>query len=128
MSLELSPLNNFWATIYIPTVSPTDGTTSGLSTGSVTAFLATSGDPDATAADATLSIACNHIGVASPTDGQFPTGTWLIAFPKSVLTVALLDQLFNVSGVDPYLIVEHSTTMRVETKLKYKRKRKADVA
>lgn len=125
MTLELSPLNNFWATIYIPTVSLTDGVESGLSTGTVTAFLATSGEPDAVAADATLSVACTHVGQASPTAGQFPTGTWLIAFPKSVLTVALLDQLF--ADTAPYLIVEHSTTMRVETKLKYKRARKADL-
>lgn len=125
MTLELSPLNAFFATIYVPTVSLTDGVESGLSTGTMTAFLASSGDPDETAADGTLSVACTHIGQASPSTGQFPTGTWLINFPKSILTVALLDQLFTSTA--PYLIVEHSTSMRVETKLKYKRSRKADL-
>jgi hypothetical protein len=125
MTLELSPKNNLWATIYIPTVSPTDGVESGLSTGTVTAFLAVSDDPDVIAADATLSVSCTHIGQANPTAGQFPTGTWLIAFPKSVLTSAILDLYFTDTA--PYLIVEHSTTMRVETKLRYKRSRKADL-
>jgi hypothetical protein len=125
MSLELSPLNAFFATIYVPTVSLTDGVESGLTTGTMTAFLATSPDPDATTADATLSVACTHIGQAVPSTGQFPEGTWLINFPKSVLAVALLDQLFETTA--PYLIVEHSTSMRVETKLKYKRSRKADL-
>lgn len=125
MTLELSPLNSLFATIYVPTVSLTDGVESGLTTGTMTAFLATSPDPDAVAADGTLSVACAHIGQASPTTGQFPLGTWLINFPKSVLTVTLLDQLFESTA--PYLIVEHSTSMRVETKLKYKRSRKADL-
>jgi hypothetical protein len=125
MTLILDPKNAFWATIYIPKVSLSDGTESGKTTGTVSAFLATSGDPDALAADSTLSVACTHIGQVSPTAGQFPLGTWLINIPKSALTTALLDQWFG--DTSPYLIVEDDDSMRVETKLKYKRSRKADL-
>jgi hypothetical protein len=125
-SHTLYPLNTLWRLVTIETVNASDGSTEGATTGTVTAFLAVSNEPDVTTADATLSVAATHVGVADPAAGQWPLGTWLITIPASVLTVALLDQLFTT--VTPYLIVERTGSDRVYEKLHYHRSRKADFA
>ena len=122
---DISPLNTFWRLYQIDTISSVDGSETGATTGSVTGFIATSNAPDATAADATLSVAGTHVGVASPAAGQWPLGTWLISIPGSSLTVALMDQLFNNNSTLPYLIIERTGSDRVSETLKYKRTKKA---
>lgn len=120
---DISPLNTFWRLYQIETVDATDGSESGQTTGTVTAFLATSNAPDATAVDGTLSVSATHVGVASPGAGQWPLGTWLITIPGSAMTVALMDQYFTTE--EPYLIVQRTGSDRVYEHLHYKRSKKA---
>lgn len=124
MSRPLNPLNKFFRTVVIEDVDDTTGATIPVVSGTLTAFLATSNEPDATAADATLSVTGTHVGVDVPDDTHpFPLGTWLVEIGGNTLTVSLLDSLFT--NATPYLIVIYSDLDRVYEKLTYQRTRKA---
>src|SRR5690349_12280123 len=127
MSRALNPLNKLFRTVLIEDVSGTTGATIPVVSGTLTAFLATSNSPTATAADGTLSVSGTHVGVSVPdATHPFPLGTWLIEIGGNALSVALLDSLFTTAT--PYLIVVYNDLDRVYEKLKYKRTRKADLA
>jgi hypothetical protein len=89
-----------------------------VSTGTVTAFLATDNGPTATAADATLSVSAVYTGAG---------GVWIATFDKTVMLASLLNTLFP-AGVTPYLIVENSTGIRVYVTCAYKASRPASTS
>lgn len=107
-------LNDFIQEVTIMDVDST-GTEIPVTTGTVTAFLATSNVPSATAADATLSVSAVYTGAG---------GVWLATFDKTVMTEAMLGSKFP-TGVTPYLIVETTGGIRVYVKCKYKASRPA---
>lgn len=109
--------NDFIQEVTILDVDAT-GTEIPVTTGTVTAFLATDNAPTATAADATLSVGAVYTGAG---------GVWLATFDKTVMLSTLLDSKFP-TGVTPYLIVENATGIRVYVKCKYKPARPATLA
>ena len=124
----LAPLNPLTRFIYIETIVA--GTRTPLTAGVVSGFLATSDDPEATAAHASLVAACTHVG-GQPTetggDEEHPDGTWEIKFDPTTHTVARLDPLFDETGNDPHLIIQ-TPYDRVTEKLRYQRSLRAEVA
>jgi hypothetical protein len=109
----LYPLNDFIRTLLLETVDPATGVTSPVDAGTVTGFLATSNNPTATAAHATLEVTGTYIGGAN----GFEDGTWLFEIDAVDLTATLLDTLFG--DVTPYFIVQMVGGVRVYEKLKY---------
>lgn len=114
MATALVPLNDLAFFVKLQEVSTSTGAKSPLTTGTVTAFLATSNAADAIAADPTLSVSATHIS----------GGKWLVFFDASVLTLSLLEGLF--AAVTPYLIVQQSNGFRVYEELVYSESREAD--
>jgi hypothetical protein len=110
-------LNDFIQEITIMDVDST-GTEVPVTTGTVSAFLATSNVPSATAADPSLSVSAVYTGAG---------GVWLATFDKSVMTEATLGTAFP-TGTTPYLIVETTGGIRVYVKCKYKASRPATIA
>lgn len=117
---ELSPLNDFDRTIQLEQIDSVTGTRTPLTTGDVTAFLATSPAPDAAAADGTLSVAAVHVGgnpkVAAGGETYKP-GTWLVHIDASALTVLLCTAQF--ANATPYLIVSVAGGVRKVGQLTY---------
>jgi hypothetical protein len=109
--------NDFIQEVTIMDVDAT-GTEVPVSTGTVTAFLATSNGPTATAADASLSVSAVYTGAG---------GVWLATFDKTAMLSTLLDSLFP-AGVTPYLIVENSGGIRVYVTCSYKASRPASTS
>lgn len=105
--LVLYALNDFFAKVALRQVDASTGVETALTTGTVTAFLATGYGPTATAADPALSVSATHLG----------KGVWLIAFDAAVLTTALLDPLFG--STPAYLIVQQPGGLRVYTPVTY---------
>jgi hypothetical protein len=107
---------------FIPAVTILDVDNAGaevpVTTGTVTAFLATSNSPTATAADPSLSVSATYTGA---------DGVWLAKFDKTVMLSTLLDAKFP-AGVTPYLIVENTTGVRAFVKCRYKASRPATLA
>lgn len=112
-TLELYPLNDFIAQVTLKDVDAT-GAEIPVTTGTVTAFLATSNGPTATAADPTLSVSAVYTGAG---------GVWLITIDAAVLTASLL--ALHFATVTPYLIVQKTGAVRVYAKCKYKAERAA---
>lgn len=98
---KLYPLNDFATFVKLKDISPTTGVVTPLTTGTVTAFLATSFGPTAVAADATLQTTAVHVG----------NGKWLVFLDAAVLTAALLNSKF--ASTPPYLIVQYAGGLRV---------------
>lgn len=113
--ITLYPLNDFFAKARLRSVNPATGVETPLTSGTVTAFLATSSGPTATAADPALSMSPVHL----------VDGVWLIFFDAAVLTTALLDPLFGTSA--PYLIVQQPGGVRVYTPVTYTTARPAEL-
>lgn len=111
---ELSPLNDFIFSLPVTDID-TDGSEIFVTTGTVSAFLATSPDPTADAADDNLRASLSYTGA---------NGVWLGRFDAATLTPTLLDATFATTP--PYLIVQRDGGFRVYEKLKYKASRKAD--
>lgn len=107
MATELSPLNDLAFFAKLQQVSTSTGAKTPLTSGTVTAFLATSNAADATAADASLSVSAVHV----------TGGKWLVFFDASVLTLTLLETHF--ASVTPYLIIEQEDGFRVYHELEY---------
>lgn len=117
-AFPLSPLNDKPILFKkLQEINEETGQKQALTTGTATAFLATSNAPDAEPADVTLSVDALHVS----------SGNWLAVFDASILTVDLLDDLFNVEGVTPYCIFTHSSGIRVYVELEYIRARAATV-
>lgn len=117
---ELTPLNDLDITIVLEDINTSTGTKTPITTGTVTGFLATSSAPDATTADATLSVTGTHVGgnpKLSGVTGNYDSGTWLFHLDASVLTIALLNTLFAQST--PYFIATKTNAVRKVGKLTY---------
>lgn len=79
-----------------------------ITTGTMSAFLATSNGPTATAADASLVGTCTHAG----------TGHWLVEFDAAILTASLLATHF--ASATPYCIVSIPNEFRDYVTLTYR--------
>lgn len=116
MAIYLYPLNDLSLEVKLKTVNSETGAKEALTTGTVTAFLATANTPTASAADATLSVSCVHIG----------SGKWLAQFDGATLTATLLNTLF--SAATPYCIVQAAGDIRAYVELTYSASREATVS
>ena len=110
---QLSPLNDFIASVTLNDVSSA-GVETPVTSGTVTAFFATSHTSDATAADASLTTSGVYTGAG---------GVWIVRFDAATLTKSLLDSKFT--SATPYLIVEVSGAVRVWKKCHYNESRAA---
>jgi len=113
MAEKLYPLNDFAMFVKLKDIDSETGVVAPLTEGTVTAFLATTNEADATAADGTLSVEAVHIS----------SGKWLVFFDASVLTLTLLETHF--AAATPYLIVQQSNGFRVYEELEYSESRAA---
>lgn len=113
---DLYPLNDLAVSVRLVDIDATTGAESNVTTGTVTAFLATSNGPTATAADATLNATVNYSGAG---------GWWTVTIDAAVLTAALLDTLF--ASVTPYLIIRRTNGIRVYVEMAYSASRPATV-
>lgn len=113
----LNPLNDQVWTVPLTETNTTTSATTPLTTGTVTAFLATAKD-STTAADATLNCTVNYSGAG---------GIWTISLDASVLVKSLLDTLFGVTG-KAYLIVIVQNAIWVRLELDYEPAAQAMVA
>ena len=77
---KLYPLNDFAMFAKIPDISSTTGAITYVETGTVTAFIATSDSPTATAAHASLTMNPGFVDAYNQ---------WLVFFDASVLTPAV---------------------------------------
>lgn len=110
----LYPLNDLVLEVEIKTPSATKaGTSTPVTTGTATAFLALSDAPDAVEADASLVTTGSHIA----------KGWWRFTFDATDLDATLLDTLF--SAATPYAIVEHDAGIRVFAEGTYSASREA---
>lgn len=105
--VTLYALNDFFVKTKLFAGNPTTGAVEPLTSGTVTAFLATSNAATATAADAALSMSPVHLG----------DGLWLIFLDGAVLTTTLLDPLFG--STPPYLIIQQPGGIRVYAPVTY---------
>jgi hypothetical protein len=110
------PLNDFALKAKLKDIDPATGVVAPLLTGTVTAFLATSNLPTATAADPTLSVTAANLGA----------GAWLVFFDATVLLPSLLDSLF--AATPPYCIIVYPSGLRVAVACATPGTRTADVA
>lgn len=110
---ELSPLNDFIFSIPVKDIDAA-GSEIPVTTGTVSAFLATSNSPTDDAADESLRATLSYTGAG---------GIWLGRFDAATLTAELLDSKF--ANTAPYLIVQMTGGFRVYEKLKYVASRKA---
>jgi hypothetical protein len=112
----LAPDNDLLRTFYLEDVDPITFAKTPVTTGTVTAFLATT--KDGSAADPSLSISAVHVGVASPTADEYALGTWGIEFDATILTSSLLATLFAATG-KAFLVVEKAGAVRRYEQLTY---------
>lgn len=96
------PLNDFAKWVSPKDINSTTGAVTTLTSGTVTAFFATSDSPTATAADQSLSMNA----IYSETKNK-----WLVFFDASVLTASLLATHF--ASTPPILIVQFVGGFRV---------------
>jgi hypothetical protein len=119
-TFNLYPLNDFAVRVTLKDIdttpgSPTFGKSIPLTSGSVTAFLATSNAPTAAAADPSLTMSPTHIA----------NGVWLVSFDAAVLTAALLATLF--AATLPFLIVQKPSGVRVYYDVVYQASRQGTI-
>jgi hypothetical protein len=113
---KLYPLNDFAMYAKIPDINATTGAIEYIETGTVSAFLATSDSPTATAAHVSLTMSPTFVDAVNQ---------WLVFFDASILTPAVLTPLF--ATVTPYLILQSSTGVRAVVRLTYDLSREAEV-
>ncbi len=113
MATSLYPLNDLGLFVKLKDINATTGVVTPLTTGTVTAFLATTNTPAATAADPSLSVSATHIS----------NGKWLVFFDAAVLTASLLATHF--ASNTPYLIMEYANGFRVYHEMAYSASREA---
>lgn len=111
--IVLNPKNDFGFFATLWSINLTTGAKTPLTTGSVSVFLATSDDPTAGPADATLTGTATHVG----------NGKWLIFVDATKLgDVALLDSLFLAGGA-VYVVLEQTNNIRAALPVPYVRNR-----
>ena len=103
------PSNPLILEVELETIDLTTGRKSPLTTGTVTAFIATSNIDSAVAASGGLTVTAVH------TNGK----KWLIAFSASQLTFAVLNPIFSTVPPTPYLIIVMPSGIREYTQLQY---------
>ena len=117
----LYPLNDLAFTVVLKKIDTTVGSATlgkaiALTTGTVTAFLATANTPTATAADASLSVTLTHIA----------NGKWLVHFDGASLTASLLNTHF--AAATPYMIIQATGDVRTYVELEYQASRPATLS
>lgn len=113
---SIYPLNDFAMFVKLYDINSTTGAKTPLTSGSVTAFLATTNTPTATSADPSLSVSCVHVG----------SGKWLVFFDASLLTASLMDSLFG--STPPFLIVQYPDGVRAYIELEYQASRPGTIS
>lgn len=112
--IGLYPLNDLVLEVKLTKVNTTTGAVEPLTTGTVSAFLATS--PTATSGiDASLVGTCTHIG----------SGRWIIEFDAAILTAALLATHF--ASNTPYCIISVLNGTKTYVQLVYATSRAATI-
>lgn len=119
---QLNPLNDFVRVVNLKRINSSTGAEEPITTGSPTGFLATSKEPDATTAHASLSANGVYIGATA----GYEAGDWMFQLDAAVLTKALLETYF-LTGV-PYFIVNLASDVRVYEQLDYAASRAAIVS
>jgi hypothetical protein len=115
-TIPIYPYNDLIVSATIMDISSA-GVETPVTSGTVTAFLATSHASDATTADATLSVSAVYTGAG---------GVWIATIDATALTLALLDSLF--ASATPYLIFQKSGAVRAYAKCRYVSSRPATVS
>lgn len=116
-TIMLYPLNDLVLKAKLKEVVDGSLTATPLTTGTVTAFLATSNSPTAVAADAALTGDCEHVA----------GGAWRVAFDAADLDPALLDSLFGATPTACYCIIQQPGGIRTYVPLTYAASRPATV-
>lgn len=106
---KISSQNPFKIKVKFKTATAGSTTTSYATTGTASAFLATSGASDAEAAESSLVATCAFDSDNSP--------WWDVYFPASVLTQSLMDT--NFATGECWCIVSHSSGCREAIQLDY---------
>lgn len=115
-TITISPLNDLVLKAKLKEVVAGSLTATPLTTGEVTAFLATSDAPTAAAADPALAATCEHVA----------GGAWRIAFDAADLDPELLDGLFGATNV-AYCIIQQPGGFRTVVPLVYAASRPATI-
>jgi hypothetical protein len=110
MSIYLTPLRDLTLEVVAKNyvASGTSIAQTPITSGAMSAFLATSNSPTASAADASLVGTCTHVG----------TGHWLVTFDAAILTASLLATHF--AAATPYCIVQIPSEFRDYVTLTYR--------
>lgn len=111
----ITPKNDCAFLVTLRLVDDT-GRYTNLSTGTLTAFLATSDASTATAADNSLVGSVVYTGAG---------GRWLVRFDASILTSALLASLF--ASTTPYIIIEGENNVRFAIEAAYSDTKRVEV-
>lgn len=112
--IALYPKNDFAVLATLWDVDTTNGVKTPLITGTCTGFLATTGDPDATIANPTLTVVVTLIAAK---------GKWLVYVDAAKLqSVTMLDGLFLATGI-VYVIVEQPNNIRAVLAVAYVREK-----
>lgn len=106
---KISSQNPFKIKVKFKSSTAGSTVTTFQTTGTASAFLATSGVSDATAADASLIATCGYDSANAP--------WWDIYFPATVLTQSLMDTHF--AEAECWCIVKHSNGTREVIQLDY---------
>lgn len=123
--ITISPKNDRSIIVRLSTI-PSTGTLTPITSGAITGFLATSPDPDATAAHPSLEASLGYVGGNSDGNGgTYELDAWLWQIDASVLTTALLDPLFLKTK--PWLIVVKDNDKRIVIPARYVRDERAVV-
>ena len=104
---KISSQNDFVIAVKLYQVASGAITRTAHTSGTVTGFLATSNESDATAADASLVATISHVS----------DGWWRVSIDASVLTQSLMDTHF--AAATPYLIISQSNNFRRYIELDY---------
>jgi hypothetical protein len=117
MSIALYPLNDLSVSVPIANVNAS-GVAVPVTVATITAFLATSNDPAATAADPTFVVTPVYTGTTVPVPGG-TAGVWLVQFDAAANfgNPALIDSLFRATP--PWLIVQTTGGIRIAIPLSY---------
>ena len=107
MSIKIYPLNDWVHPVKLFEVEAGAITRTPLETGTVTGFLATSGSPTATAADASLVATAAHVA----------NGWWRVSIDGTLLTASLMDTHF--ASTNPWLILQQTGNIRTVYELEY---------
>ncbi len=117
--VDLYALNDWTALALFPIVEVGSTKTSLAKTGTASAFIAISDEPDAVPIDISVDVEVFHVN----------NGRWLVHFDSTLLTLGLLDPIFDIEEApDPVIIIKHSSGHRITVPCVYKRIKPANVS